>query len=36
MRIEQEQRNLGGIEVWCLCNTREWRRLIGRRAALTS
>jgi len=34
MRIEQGQRNLAGIEVWCLCNTREWGRLVGRDLAL--
>jgi hypothetical protein len=30
MRIEQEQRDLAGIEARCFCNGRERRRLIGR------
>jgi hypothetical protein len=30
MGIEQEQSDLGGIEVGYLRNSREWRRLIGR------
>src|SRR5579862_6580537 len=30
MRIEQEQRDLAGIEARCFCNSRKWWRLIGR------
>jgi len=28
MRIEQKQRDFGGIEVRCLCDTREWRHTL--------